>query len=155
MSNIKNENFKPIAQNKKARHEYSVLETYEAGIVLYGSEVKSLREGRVSLNESYAAEREGDLYLLNTNISEYPGANRFNHEPRRSRKLLLHRREIAKIASRIKQDGMTLIPLSMYFNHKGMVKVQLGLCKGKQKADKRAAEKEKEWRKDRKQLVDN
>lgn len=154
MSKKEDPNFRPIAQNKKARHDYLVLETFEAGLVLFGSEVKSLREGRVSLNESYAGEREGALYLLNTNISEYPGANRFNHEPRRPRKLLLHKREFAKIFSRIKQDGMTLIPLSMYFNHKGIVKVQLGLCKGKQKGDKRAAEKEKEWRKDRKQIID-
>jgi len=133
-----------IAQNRRARHDYLIQETLEAGLVLAGTEVKVLRKGGVSINESYAAERDGELYLMNANIPEYAPA-RVNHEPRRARKLLVRRRELNKLMGAVTRDGMTLVPLSLYFNERGRAKVELGLAKGKRKADKRAAEKERDW----------
>jgi len=133
-----------IAQNRRARHDYLIEETIEAGLVLAGTEVKVLRKGGVSINESYAAERDGELYLMNANIPEYPAA-RVNHEPRRARKLLVRRRELDKLMGAVTKEGMTLIPLGLYFNERGRAKVELGLAKGKRKVDKRAAEKERDW----------
>jgi SsrA-binding protein len=133
-----------IAQNRRARHDYLIQETIEAGLVLAGTEVKVLRKGGVSINESYAAERDGELYLMNANIPEYAPA-RINHEPRRARKLLVRRRELNKLMGAVTREGMTLVPLSLYFNERGRAKVELGLAKGKRKADKRAAEKERDW----------
>src|SRR3989338_6837431 len=124
-------NYKIIAQNRKARFEYEILETIEAGIMLVGSEVKSLRHGKTNIIEAFADERYGAIYLINLNIEEYKGANRFNHEPKRPRKLLLHRREQNKLLGVIQRQGVTLIPLVMYFNHKGIAKVTLGIGKGK------------------------
>jgi len=125
-----------IAENRKARHKYTVLDTLECGIVLVGSEVKSLRTGRVSLDEAYARLRNGELWLLGCNIPEYVEANRFNHDPTRPRKLLLHRREIRRFAQRATQKGLTLVPLKMYFK-RGLAKVLVGLCQGRQQYDKR------------------
>jgi SsrA-binding protein len=142
-------NYKVIAQNRKARFEYEILETVEAGIVLVGSEVKSLRLGKTNITEAFADERNGEVYLINLNIEEYKGANRFNHEPKRPRKLLLHKREQNKLLGAIQRKGVTLIPLQMYFNHKGIAKVTLGIGKGKKLYDKRATEKERDWQRDK------
>jgi SsrA-binding protein len=133
-----------IAQNRRARHDYLIEDTIEAGLVLAGTEVKTLRKGGVSINEAFAAEREGALYLMNANIPIY-AASRFNHEPRRPRKLLLHRKELNRLIGAVTREHMTLVPLGLYFNKRGIAKVALGLAKGKRKADKRQAEKERDW----------
>ncbi len=125
-----------IAENRKARHKYQVLETLECGVMLVGSEVKSLRDGKLSLDESYGRIRDGELWLVNSNIAEYVQANRMNHDPTRPRKLLIHRREIQKFAGQAKEKGLTLVPLKMYFKQ-GRAKVLLGLCRGKKQHDKR------------------
>ena len=141
-----------IAQNRKARHDYLIEDTIEAGLILAGSEVKSLRKGGVSINEAYAAERAGELYLMNANIPEYAAA-RINHEPRRPRKLLLHKKELNRLAGAVTRDGMTLVPLGLYFNERGIAKVAIGLAKGKRKADKRAAEKERDWQRQKGRIL--
>ncbi len=128
---------KIIHQNKKARHDYAVLDTYEAGIELTGTEVKSCRAGGVALNDTYAAVQHGELMLLGAHIAPYDQGNRFNHQPRRPRRLLMHKREILRLKKNIEAKGLTLVPLSMYFNDKGKVKVQLALCRGKNVHDKR------------------
>jgi SsrA-binding protein len=143
------------AQNRKARHDYLIEETVEAGIVLAGTEVKALRQGKASIGEAFAGEQGGELYLLNAYIPEYEAANRFNHPPRRPRKLLLHRRQMERLLGQIRRDGVTVVPLSFYFNPRGMVKVELGVARGKRKADKRAAEKEKDWRREQARLMRN
>lgn len=130
------DNERVVTQNRKARHEYLVLETLECGIELVGSEVKSLRMGRVAIDDAYARVRDGEVWLLGCDIPEYPQANQFNHPPRRPRKLLLHRREINRFAGRAFERGYTLVPLKLYFKE-GRAKVQLGLCRGKQLHDKR------------------
>ena len=124
-------NERTIAENRKARHDYNVLDSLECGIVLVGSEVKSLRKGTVALSEAYAKIRNDEVWLINCDIPEYAEANRFNHKPKRERKLLLHRREIQRFATRAYEKGLTLVPLKMYFKE-GKAKVLLGLCKGKQ-----------------------
>ncbi|MGN9806557.1 SsrA-binding protein SmpB [Micromonospora sp. L32] len=129
---------KLIASNKKARHDYTVLKTYEAGIVLAGTEVKSLREGRVSLVDAFAQERDGELMLYGLHIAEYGYGTWTNHQPRRTRKLLLHRVEIARILEKLRDGGVTLVPLSMYFSN-GWAKVELGLARGRRSYDKRQA----------------
>lgn len=130
------DNERLIAQNRRARHEYEVLDTLECGIMLVGSEVKSLRNGKISLDEAHARMKEGEVWLVGCDIAEYVEANRFNHEPRRPRKLLLHRREINRFASRAYEKGLTLVPLKMYFK-RGKAKVLLGICRGRQLHDKR------------------
>ena len=141
------ENVKVIAQNRKARHDYIVLQTYEAGIALEGTEVKSCRNNGVSMVDCYAVIHSGELRVENLNIAAYAFGNRNNHEPRRTRKLLMHKQEIARLKRSIEEKGMTLIPLSMYFKH-GRVKVELGLCRGKNVHDKREALKEKSDQRD-------
>jgi SsrA-binding protein len=141
------------AQNRKARHDFFIEDTFDAGMVLTGTEVKSLRLGRCSINEAFAADKDGELWLYNSYFPEYESANRFNHEPRRPRKLLLKRREIEKLQGKTERQGMTLIPLSIYFNDRGIAKMQLGLAQGKRKVDKRAAEKEKDWKRDQSRLL--
>lgn len=131
-------------RNRKAFHEYHVLEKVEAGIVLIGSEVKSIREGNVNLTDSFARIDDGEVYLVNCHISEYKNAPTFGHEPRRKRKLLLHRREIRKLAKRVEAKGLTLIPLRLYFSTRGYAKVEVGVCRGKQLHDKRAAVRERD-----------
>ncbi|MGQ9575698.1 MAG: SsrA-binding protein SmpB [Thermoguttaceae bacterium] len=138
---------RPITQNRKAWHKYQVLDTLECGIVLVGSEVKSLRQGRVSIEEAYGRVRGGELWLIGCDIPEYVQANQFNHAPRRPRKLLVHRREILRFAQRAAERGMTLVPLKMYFK-RGRAKVLLGLCRGKQLHDKRQAMKKAEAQRD-------
>jgi SsrA-binding protein len=133
------------AQNRKARHNYFIDSTVEAGIMLLGTEVKSLRTGQASLNDAYAGEKDGELYLINSHIPEYAAANRFNHEPRRPRKLLLKRRELDRILGAIRREGMTAVPLSVYFNERGIAKVELGLAHGKKKHEKRESIKQRDW----------
>jgi len=126
-----------IAKNKKAFFNYEILETFEAGIALLGTEVKSVREGRISLKESYAEVKDGEVFLVNCHISPYEAANRFNHDPLRERKLLLHRREIKRLSGKIREKGLTLVPTKVLFNDKGRVKVEVGLAKGKRAYQKR------------------
>lgn len=129
-------NERVVAQNRKARHDYTILETLECGIALVGSEVKSMRTGQVSLNEAYGRIRDNEVWLLGCDIPEYTEANRYNHVPRRPRKLLLHRREIRRFAAHALQQGLTLVPLKVYFKE-GKAKVLMGICRGRQKHDKR------------------
>jgi SsrA-binding protein len=136
-----------ISQNRKARHNYVVLDTLECGIVLVGSEVKSLRIGRVSLEEAYARIKNDEVWLVGCDIAEYVEANRFNHQPRRPRKLLLHRREVKRFAHRAYEKGLTLVPLEMHFK-RGLAKVVLGICRGKQRHDKREAMKKAQDQRD-------
>ncbi|MBL9123040.1 MAG: SsrA-binding protein SmpB [Planctomycetaceae bacterium] len=140
-------NDKLIAQNRKARHEYEVLETLECGIVLVGSEVKSLRAGKLSLDEAYGRVKGGEVWLVGCDIAEYVQANRFNHDPRRPRKLLMHRREILRFANRAYEKGLTLVPLKMYFKG-GRAKLLLGMCRGKKLHDKREAMKKADTKRD-------
>ena len=143
------------AQNRKARHDFFIEDELDAGMVLTGTEVKSLRLGRVSINEAFAAEKDGEIWLYNAYFPEYESANRFNHEPRRARKLLLKHREIKKLQGQTERAGMTLIPLSIYFNERGIAKCELGLAKGKKKGDKRATERERDWSRERARLLRN
>ncbi len=143
---------KYVAQNRKARHDYFIDDTVEAGMMLEGTEVKVLRQGLASINEAYAAERDGDIFLINAYFPSYPSA-RVNHEPRRPRKLLMRRREINKLMGAIKREGITLVPLSIYFNDRGRAKLALGLAKGKRKADKRESEKARDWQRDKARLM--
>ena len=144
---------RPIAQNRKARHDYIIESTLEAGLVLTGSEVKSLRQGRCSIGEAYAHEEGGELYLRNMHISPYEAANRLNHEPRRRRKLLVHRRELARLIGQIQRGGYTLVPLSVYFNDRGIAKLELAVARGKRKADKRQSEKQRDWQRQKARLM--
>ena len=141
MAKKKDDGFKIIADNRKARFAYAIDGTLEAGIQLTGSEVKSLRGGKSTIAESYAQAKDGELFLVNAYIPEYNEASRFNHEPKRTRKLLVHKREAAKLAAATQREGMTLVPLKMYFNAKGVAKVELGIAKGKKLHDKRETEK--------------
>ena len=143
------------AQNRKARHDYFIEDTVEAGIVLFGTEVKALRGGKASIGEAFAGEQGGELYLFNAYIPEYEAANRFNHQPRRPRKLLVHRREMERLLGQIRREGVTVVPLSFYFNPRGILKVELGLARGKRKVDKRAALKERDWKRDKARLMRN
>lgn len=142
-----------VALNRKARHDYFIEEAVEAGIVLTGTEVKSLRLGRANIQESYAAAEDDNIYLINAHISEYHGGNRFNHEPRRKRKLLLRRREINRLRAAVKREGVTLIPLKLYFNDRGIAKLEIGLAKGKKKHDKRDTEKKRDWDRQKARLM--
>ncbi len=142
-----------IAQNRKARHDYHIDETLEAGIALFGTEVKSMRAGRATLQDAFAQERDGEIYLFNAHIAPYGPGGRFNHEPMRPRKLLLHRRQIEKLRGSLKQGGVTLIPLSLYFNGRGRAKVELALGRGKKQYDKRAAEAERDWQRQKGRLI--
>ncbi|MFZ1962774.1 MAG: SsrA-binding protein SmpB [Roseiarcus sp.] len=147
-------NFKVVADNRRARHEYEIGEVFEAGLMLTGPEVKSLRAGKATVAESYAAvDRNGEMMLYNANIPEYLQANRFNHEPRRPRKLLLHAKEIAKLAKGVERDGMTIVPLRVYFNAKGRAKIVIALARGKKLHDKREAEKNRDWSRDKSRLM--
>ncbi len=153
MSDKPDPRFKLIADNRKARFNYAIGETIEAGIALTGSEVKSMRSGKTSIAESYAASRDGELWLLNANISEYKQAGRFNHEPKRARKLLLHRRQINKLMGAIEREGMTVVPLKIYFNDKGRAKIEIALAKGKKLHDKRETEKKRDWTREKGRLL--
>ena len=141
------------AQNRRARYDYHILDTLEAGLMLTGSEVKSLREGHASIAEAYAAADKGELWLVNAHIPEWKSATRFNHEPRRARKLLVHKKELNRLAGAIKREGVTLVPISIYFNDRGRAKCEIGLAKGKKKGDKRETEKARDWQRDKARLM--
>jgi len=145
--------FKSVAENRKARFNYEIGEVVEAGIVLTGSEVKSLRLGKATIAESYADAREGAIWLINSNIPEYLQAGRYNHTPKRPRKLLLHQRQINRFASAIEREGMTLVPLKLYFNEQGRAKVEIALGKGKKMHDKRDTLKKRSWDRERGRLM--
>ena len=145
--------FKLVADNRKARFNYAIGETFEAGIALTGSEVKSLRAGKTSIAESYADTRGGELWLINSNITEYRQAGPFNHAPKRARKLLLHKRQISKLIGAVERDGMTIVPLKLYFNDKGRAKVEIALARGKKLHDKRETEKQRSWDRERGRLM--
>ncbi|HEV2562823.1 MAG TPA: SsrA-binding protein SmpB [Rhizomicrobium sp.] len=142
-----------VADNRKARYSYAIDDVIEAGLVLMGSEVKSLRSGKATIAESYAHAKDGEIFLVNSYIPEYLMANRFNHEPRRVRKILVHKREAAKLAAAVQREGMTLIPLRIYFNPKGTAKIELGIAKGKKLHDKRETEKKRDWQRDKARLM--
>ncbi|MBO9516756.1 MAG: SsrA-binding protein SmpB [Porphyrobacter sp.] len=144
---------KTVAENRRARFEYFIEDVFEAGIALSGTEVKSLRFGEGTIAESYADLRDGEAWLINANIPEFSHGNRFNHEPKRPRKLLLHEREIEKMIGAVERKGMTLIPLSVYFNSRGRAKVELALAKGKQTHDKRQTIKDRDWKRDKARLM--
>jgi SsrA-binding protein len=144
---------KLAAQNRKARHDYFIQSTLEAGIVLTGTEVKSLREGGAQITDAHAEERGGELWLLDAHIPEFHGGNRFNHEPRRPRKLLVHKREMDKLIGAVTREGMTLIPLRLYFNGQGRAKLELALGKGKKKYDKRETIKTRDWQREKARVM--
>ena len=144
---------KLIAENRRARYDYFLEDTFEAGLALTGTEVKALREGRANIAESYASVEGDELALINAYIPEYGPASRFNHEPRRPRKLLLHRKEINKLLGALQRDGRTLIPTRLYFNEKGRAKLELCLARGKKLHDKREATAERDWKRDQARLM--
>lgn len=144
---------KVVAENRKARFNYSIEEKFEAGLALQGTEVKALRAGEGSIAESYAEVKDGQVYLVNATIPEYSHGNRQNHEPKRPRKLLLHQREVEKLFGAVERKGMTLVPLSIYFNGKGRAKVELALAKGKQAHDKRQTMKDRDWKRDKARIM--
>ena len=146
-------NARVVAHNRKARFNYEIGETLEAGIALTGTEVKSLRQGKATIAESYADSRGGEIWLVNSNIPEYLQGGRFNHAPKRLRKLLLHRRQISKLIGAVEREGMTLVPLKLYFNDKGRAKVELALARGKKLHDKRETEKKRSWERERGRLL--
>ena len=142
-----------IADNRKARFNYEIGEVFEAGIALTGSEVKSLRSGKATIAESYADARAGEIWLVNANIPEYLQAGRFNHLPKRPRRLLLHKRQINKLSGAVEREGMTLVPLKLSFNEKGRAKIELALARGKKLYDKRQTEKKRSWERERGRLL--
>ncbi|MFQ5534007.1 MAG: SsrA-binding protein SmpB [Sphingomonadales bacterium] len=142
-----------VAENRKARHNFLIEDVYEAGIVLSGTEVKSLRAGQANIADAYAEVKEGEVHLVNAHFPEYLQANRFNHHPRRPRKLLLHKREINKLAGATQRAGMTLVPLTLYFNEKGRAKIEIATARGKKLYDKRASDKDRSWKRDKERLM--
>jgi SsrA-binding protein len=144
---------KLVAQNRRAHHDYFIDERFEAGLVLNGTEVKSLREGRATISEAYAGEMGGEIYLFNAYIPEFHGGNRFNHETRRPRKLLLRKREVDRLSGAVRREGMTLVPLQLYFTPSGWAKVELGLARGRKAHDKRALIKERDWQREKQRIM--
>jgi SsrA-binding protein len=144
---------KVVADNRKARFNYEIGEVFEAGIALTGTEVKSLRGGKAMIAESYADPRGGELWLINATIPEYLQANRFNHAPKRARRLLLHRRQINRLIGAVEREGMTLVPLKLYFNERGRAKIEIALARGKKLHDKRETEKRRSWERERGRLL--
>ena len=153
MAKKKDDGQKIVADNRKARHLYFIESTLEAGLALAGSEVKSLRTGKANIAESYAMAKDGEIFLVNAYIPEYLMANRFNHEPRRTRKLLVHKSEARRLTAAVQREGMTLVPLKLYFNLKGTAKVELGVAKGKKLHDKRETAKTRDWARDKARLL--
>ena len=147
------EKVKTVAENRRARYDFFIEEKFEAGIALTGTEVKSLRFGEGTIAESYAEVKDGEVFLINANIPEFSHGNRFNHEPKRPRKLLVNAREISKMYGAVMRQGMTLVPLSIYFNGRGRAKVELALAKGKKAPDKRATEKERDWKREQGRIL--
>jgi SsrA-binding protein len=144
---------KIVSDNRKARFNYEIGEVYEAGIALTGTEVKSLRSGKATIAESYADAKNGEIWLINANIPEYRQASRFNHAPKRPRKLLLHQRQINKLAGAVEREGMTIVPLRLYFNERGRAKLEIAIARGKKLYDKRAAEKKRGWEREKGRLM--
>ena len=142
-----------VANNRKARHDYFIDSTLEAGIVLTGTEVKALRQGRANLSDAWAGGKDGDLWLLNAHIPRYEAASRDNHEPKQPRKLLVHRRERDRLMMATQAEGVTLVPLAIYFNQRGIAKVELGVARGKHKYDKRETEKQRDWARQKHRLM--
>jgi SsrA-binding protein len=146
-------NNRTVAENRKARFSYEVLDTVEAGLVLTGTEVKSLRQGQANIQESYASLEGGEFWLINSYVPEYLQGNRFNHEPRRRRKLLLSKREMARLGQAVNREGMTMVPLKIYFNEKGRAKLLLAVARGKKLHDKRETEKSRDWAREKGRLL--
>ena len=144
---------KVVAENRRARFNYAIEDSIEAGVALTGTEVKSIRTGKATIAESYADARDGEIWLVNANIPEYLQANRFNHAPKRPRKLLLHKRQVNKLIGAVEREGMTLVPLKLYFNEQGRAKVELALAKGKKLHDKRETEKKRDWNREKGRLL--
>ena len=144
---------KLVAENRRARFDYMIEDTIEAGIQLLGTEVKSLRGGRANIAESYASTEKGELWLINATIPEYPPAGQFNHQPRRPRKLLVRSKELKRLAGAVEREGRTLAPLKLYFNARGVAKLEIALAKGKKAHDKRAATKDREWKRQQSRLL--
>jgi SsrA-binding protein len=144
---------KIVAENRKARFNYEIGEALEAGLALTGTEVKSLRESRANIAESYVSPENGEIWLINANIPEYQQASRFNHEPRRPRKLLLHRKEIGRLMGAVQREGMTIVPLRLYFNDRGRAKIEVALARGKKLHDKRETEKARDWTREKGRLL--
>ncbi|QDC08429.1 SsrA-binding protein SmpB [Oceanicola sp. D3] len=148
-----NPNYKVIAENRKARHDYAIEDDLEVGIMLEGSEVKSLRQNTSQINESYAAVEDGELWLVNGYIAPYAQAKTFGHEERRRRKLLVSKKELARLWNDTQRKGMTLVPLVLYFNHRGIAKMKIGIAKGKKNADKRQTEAKRDWNRQKQRLL--
>ena len=144
---------KIVADNRKARFNYLIGETFEAGIQLAGTEVKSLRQSKATIAESYVSPERGEIWLINANIPEYLQANRFNHEPKRARKLLLNKRQIGRLMGAVQREGMTIVPLRLYFNERGMAKLEIALAQGKKLHDKRETEKARDWAREKGRLI--
>ena len=153
MAKKKDDERKVVADNRKARYAYAIESTLEAGLQLMGSEVKSLRSGKANIAESYAHAKDGEIFLVYAYIPEYTMANRFNHEPRRARKLLVHKGEARKLAAAVQREGMTLVPLRVYFTPKGVAKCELGVARGKKLHDKRQTEKQRDWARQKSRLM--
>jgi len=143
----------PVAENRRARYDYEITDTLEAGIVLTGTEVKSLRQGKAQITESYASPERGELWLINSFIPEYLQANRFNHEEKRPRKLLVKKKELARLSQDVERAGNTIVPLKLYFNEQGRAKVLIGVGKGKKSYDKRETEKNRDWNREKARLL--
>lgn len=153
MSRKSDPNYKVIAENRRARFDYAIEDDLECGIILHGSEVKSLRSGQANIAESYASVEDGELWLINSYIAPYAQAKTFGHDERRKRKLLVSRKELAKLWAATAKQGMTLVPLVMYFNHRGIAKIRIGIAKGKKLADKRATEAKRDWNRQKQRLL--
>ncbi len=149
----KADNRNVVADNRKARYNFAIDDVQEAGIILTGTEVKSLRNGKANIAESYASYEDGELWLINAHIPEYLQANRFNHEPRRRRKLLMSKREIARLSQAVDREGMTIVPLKLYFNDRGLAKLEIAVAKGKKVHDKRETEKKRDWNREKGRLL--
>jgi len=143
----------PVAENRRARYDYEIEDTLEAGIVLTGSEVKSLRQGKAQITESYASPERGELWLINAHIPEFLQANRFNHEEKRPRKLLVKKKQLAKLSQDVERAGSTIVPLKLYFNEQGRAKVLIGVGKGKKSFDKRETEKNRDWNREKSRIM--
>jgi SsrA-binding protein len=152
-SDNKTDNRKVIAVNRRARFDYLINDVLEVGIVLTGTEVKAMREGKVNIAESYASPENGEIWLINANIPEYSAGNRQNHEPKRPRKLLLHKREMVRLVQAVERKGFTLVPLRLYFNARGMAKLEIGIGQGKKMHDKRETSKDRDWARSKQRLL--
>ncbi len=155
MSKAKGDAKSAVAVNRRARFDYEITDTFEAGLMLVGTEVKSLRDGKANIAESYVSPEKGEVWLINADIPPFSHGNRNNHEPRRPRKLLLHKKEMAKLAGAVQREGMTIIPLRLFFNDRGLAKLQIGLAKGKKTVDKRETKKERDWNRAKARIMKN